>query len=111
MNPDLTSQMMRRRTPTVLVESRPSASRMDNLHTIRRLLSGRNLDMCLLAICSCVLSLVVHQSTGMLNLPTVSASSVTPTSSATPAQIDFLIKAGLRVSSQPMRLEEEGDER
>ncbi|MGF1495429.1 MAG: hypothetical protein ACFB8W_01210 [Elainellaceae cyanobacterium] len=100
---------MRRRIPTSAVGGHFSSSRADS-HTALWRLSGRSLDMCLLAICSCVLSLVVHQSTGMLNLPTLSASSATPTTSTTPAQIDFLIKAGLRISSQPIRLEEEGDE-
>ena len=55
--------------------------------------SSRGLDMCLLAVCSCALSLMCHQTSGLLNMPSVNASSAT-TSSA-PAQVDFMVKAGL----------------
>lgn len=56
--------------------------------------SGRNLDLCLLAVCSCVLTLLCHQTS-------VSASSTgTIRTAPTTANIDFTIKAGLFASSK-----------
>ncbi len=56
--------------------------------------SGRNLDLCLLAVCSCVLTLLCHQTT-------VSTSSAgTIRTIPTTANIDFTLKAGLFTSSK-----------
>jgi hypothetical protein len=56
--------------------------------------SGRNLDLCLLAVCSCVLTLLCHQTT-------VSTSSTgTIRTAPTTASIDFTLKAGLFTSSK-----------
>jgi hypothetical protein len=57
--------------------------------------SGRNLDFCLLAFCSCVLTLLCHQ-TSVHN----SSSSSVRTPNPTNISIDFTIKAGLFTSSQ-----------
>ncbi|MEO1521112.1 MAG: hypothetical protein AAFU78_10075 [Cyanobacteria bacterium J06633_2] len=56
--------------------------------------SSRTLDFCLLAICSCALSLLCHQP---IANPVATASSSMPGSmqTATPVSIDFLVKAGL----------------
>jgi hypothetical protein len=58
-------------------------------------LSSRNLDFCLLAVCSCVLAVLCHQT---VVVPSVSASS-TP-SAAVPAQLDFTLKSALFTSAQ-----------
>jgi hypothetical protein len=56
--------------------------------------SGRNLDFCLLAVCSCVLTLLCHQTA-------VSTSSTgTIRTAPTTANIDFTLKAGLFTSSK-----------
>lgn len=70
--------------------------------------SSRNLDLCLLAVCSCLLSLLCHQALGALTLPSASASSLSPSRNTTLAQMDFLIKAGL-VSSSRDRQTVQGD--
>ncbi|MEO0408474.1 MAG: hypothetical protein AAF289_14095 [Cyanobacteria bacterium P01_A01_bin.135] len=64
-------------------------------------LSGRSLDFCLLAVCSCLLSLLCHHTGGI----TTQAAQATST---TPPQIDFVIKAGLATSPrQGTELEDE----
>lgn len=56
--------------------------------------------MCLLAVCSCALSLMCHQTSGLLNLPSVSSSSAMTPLSGNAAQVDFMVKAGLMTSRQ-----------
>ncbi|MGF1535740.1 MAG: hypothetical protein ACFB4J_04505 [Elainellaceae cyanobacterium] len=74
----------------------PHASREGQLHQGQlplrshrpTYLTGRPLDFCLLALCSCLLSVMCHQ--------TGSVASQSPTASTTtPPQIDFVVKAGL----------------
>jgi hypothetical protein len=65
------------------------------------LISSRNLDLCLLFVCSCLLSLLCHQMSS-LHSSAIATRSQLPVSSsptATLAQLDFLIKAGLKTSS------------
>lgn len=69
----------------------PSENRWDSSLPV----SSRGLDMCLLAVCSCALSLMCHQTSGLLNMPSVSASASTSSTSSAPAQVDFMVKAGL----------------
>lgn len=60
--------------------------------------SGKNLDLCLLALCSCILSLLCHQSVSSLpSSPTLTSNSSAPVSSpvAGLSRIDLVIKAGL----------------
>lgn len=65
--------------------------------------SGRPLDFCLLAVCSCLLSLMCHQTGGVVS-QTVRAAT------ATPPQIDFVIKAGLAtVPRQDTEVSEEDE--
>jgi hypothetical protein len=56
--------------------------------------SGRNLDLCLLAVCSCVLTLLCHQT----SVSTTSSSAIR--TAPTTANIDFAVKAGLFTSSK-----------
>lgn len=63
-------------------------------------ISSRGLDMCLLAMCSCALSLMCHQTSGLLNMPSVTASSAMNSTSNAPAQVDFMVKAGLVTTRQ-----------
>ena len=64
--------------------------------------------MCLLAVCSCALSLMCHQTSGLLNMPSVSASATTAPTSSAPAQVDFMVKAGL-VTTRDKTTEQEED--
>jgi hypothetical protein len=57
--------------------------------------SGRNLDFCLLAFCSCLLTLLCHQAPAH-----VSAGSTARSPFPTTLNIDFAIKAGLFTSSK-----------
>lgn len=63
-------------------------------------LSGRSLDFCLLAVCSCVLAVLCHQTMPFPTNSGVSAPSAVSTSSASPNQLDFTLKAGLFTTSQ-----------
>jgi hypothetical protein len=58
--------------------------------------SGRNLDFCLLAFCSCLLTLLCHQAP----VHTSAASGSLRTPVPTTLNIDFAIKAGLFTSSR-----------
>ncbi|MGJ3251591.1 MAG: hypothetical protein ACFE0J_10725 [Elainellaceae cyanobacterium] len=62
--------------------------------------SGRNLDFCLLFICSCLLTLLCHQISGIQSSATATRGVLPPSSSplSTLTDIDFLIKAGLKTS-------------
>ena len=53
--------------------------------------STRNLDLCLLAVCSCVLAVLCHQSI----VPPAASGGATASVSTKPAQIDLLIKSAL----------------
>lgn len=64
------------------------------------MMSSKNLDLCLLAICSCVLSLLCHQPAG-ISAPQAAHFPTSGTSpAATPVRVDFLIKAGLVTTRQ-----------
>jgi hypothetical protein len=56
--------------------------------------SGKNLDLCLLAVCSCVLTLLCHQTS--VNTASSGAIRTAPTT----ASIDFAVKAGLFTTSK-----------
>lgn len=73
-------------------------------------MSGRNIDLCLLAVCSCVLSLMCHQGVGVMSATSTSSSSMN-TASTTPAQVDFLVKAGLLTTNrQELEVQESDDQ-
>ncbi len=63
-------------------------------------LSGRNLDLCLLAVCSCVLAVLCHQTMPLSINSNISTPSALSTSSTSPNQLDFTVKAGLFTTSQ-----------
>jgi hypothetical protein len=71
--------------------------------------SGKNLDFCLLAVCSCVLSLLCHQTLNSLpSTPTIaSGSAATSVPAATPFRLDLVIKAGLFTTSSQTQKEKE----
>jgi hypothetical protein len=58
--------------------------------------SGRNLDFCLLALCSCLLTLLCQHTPSHVSSPSGSVRTPVPTT----FNIDFAIKAGLFTSSQ-----------
>ncbi|WP_416674341.1 hypothetical protein [Egbenema bharatensis] len=65
------------------------------LYLIQWLRSGRNLDFCLLAICSCILTLLCHHAPTSLHTSSTLGGSVNSTPIANLSRIDFTIKAGL----------------
>lgn len=79
------------------------------LHWLR---SGKNLDFCLLALCSCILSLLCHQT--LSSLPSSSAltssSMATNTAIANLSNVDVVIKAGLFTTSVTSEDEKLADE-
>ncbi len=64
------------------------------------MVSSKNLDLCLLAICSCVLSLLCHQPAGISAPHAAHFPASGANSAATPVRVDFLIKAGLVTTRQ-----------
>lgn len=71
--------------------------------------SGKNLDLCLLALCSCILSLLCHQTVSSLpSSPTLTSNSAPITTPAAGlSRIDLVIKAGLFTSSSQTEEETE----
>ncbi len=71
--------------------------------------SSRNLDFCLLAICSCLLAVLCHQTVYLPNSSsTASAASGSAMSSRVPpSQLDYLFKVGLFTSAQSRSEQEE----
>lgn len=83
------------------VRSTPAVAAAKPMMTSLALMSGRNLDLCLLFVCSCLLSLLCHQMSS-LHTTAIATGSQLPGSTAptsTLAQLDFLIKAGLKTSN------------
>jgi hypothetical protein len=77
-------------------------------YLVHWLQSGGNLDFCVLALCSCVLTVLCHQTT-LSASPMASATGATPASAVQPAQIDFALKAGLFTTSPKIEAESESD--
>ena len=67
---------------------------------VQWLTSGKNLDFCLLAFCSCVLAILCHQTVHLSPSPSAPASQLAASSRVLPADLDFTVKAGLFTSSQ-----------
>lgn len=64
-------------------------------------LSSRNLDLCLLAVCSCVLTVLCHQTIPTpFSASSSSTASAMTASSTSPSHIAFTLKAGLFTTSQ-----------
>jgi hypothetical protein len=81
--------LLARRTVSASHSRNASAASFQWLH------STRNLDFCLLALCSCLLAVLCHQ---VVVIPGNSAAAGSIASSAATtrsAQLDFLLKAGL----------------
>lgn len=67
--------------------------------------SGKNLDFCMLAVCSCVLAILCHQT---VHLPgSTTATSQLTSSRVFPSQLDFIVKAGLFTSSHSQSEQDE----
>ncbi|WP_193883552.1 hypothetical protein [Oculatella sp. LEGE 06141] len=67
----------------------------------RRLVSNRDMDLLLLAFCSCLLTVICHPAANLLHSPSSAATSVAAPSTSSPfSQIDFMIKSGLLTASQ-----------
>ncbi|QYO62900.1 hypothetical protein [Leptolyngbya sp. 7M] len=64
------------------------------------LASGKNLDFCLLAFCSCVLAILCHQTVHLPTSLSAPSSQLAASSRVLPADLDFTVKAGLFTSSQ-----------
>ena len=77
-------------------------------YLVHWLQSGGNLDFCVLALCSCVLTVLCHQTTLSVS-PMASSTGATPASAVQPAQIDFALKAGLFTTSPKIEEESESD--
>lgn len=58
-------------------------------------LSGRQIDFCVLALCSCALTLMCHQALSLGYSPANGSSSVSTPSVRVLTQLDFNIKSGL----------------
>lgn len=63
--------------------------------------SGKNLDLCLLALCSCILSLLCHQTVSSLpSSPSLTGNSAPVTAPTLGlSKIDLVVKAGLFTTS------------
>jgi hypothetical protein len=75
--------------------------------TTMQWVSSRSLDFCLLAVCSCMLAVLCHQSVPV-SIATAPASGLTAAASS-PMQLDLTLKAGLYTTGQQKgsQLEEE----
>ena len=87
---------------------RPAQNAAQSPYLVHWLQSGGNLDFCVLALCSCVLSVLCHQ-TAVPSSPMASATGTAPTSAVQPAQIAFALKAGLFTTSPKIEEESESD--
>jgi hypothetical protein len=77
---------------------RPATVKVASAPATTQWLHSRNLDFCLLAICSCVLAVLCHQT---IYLPSGQTNTSQAMSSRVPlSQLDFALKAGLFTSSQ-----------
>ncbi|MBD1848639.1 hypothetical protein [Leptolyngbya sp. FACHB-711] len=71
--------------------------------------STRNLDFCLLALCSCLLAVLCHQVVVMPGSGTAASSIVSSTATTRSAQLDFLFKAGLFTGKEQPEIGDEED--
>lgn len=80
----------------------PQLNRVPLPYLLLWLRSGKNLDLCLLALCSCILSLLCHQTVSSLpSSPSLTSSSAPVSSPASGmSRIDLVIKAGVFTTSQ-----------
>jgi hypothetical protein len=88
-----------RQTSTVMLAKSVHSSHLPPATPPPIWLIGKNLDFCLLAVCSCVLAVLCHQ-TVVVPSATVSSNSVMTSSTLFPSQLDFAIKAALFTSWQ-----------
>lgn len=101
---------MPRPTPSLLVfhprhSSKPATAVAAVPYPVQWLRTGKNLDFCLLAICSCVLTVLCHQTV----LPSSAVSSSTLSSTVLPSQIDSTVKSALFSSTQQRKRQAQRD--
>lgn len=77
---------------------------------VRWFSSSRNLDICSLAVCSCVLTVLCHQTTVVSSSPMLTKTTTSATPIASLSQVDFTIKAGLFAQSSQTENSQESDE-
>ncbi len=94
--------------PAMYSQRTAPTSAAQSPYLVHWLQSGGNLDFCVLALCSCVLTVLCHQTTLSVS-PMASATGATPASAVQPAQIDFALKAGLFTTSPKIEEESESD--
>lgn len=71
------------------------------------LYSTRNLDFCLLALCSCLMAILCHQVVVIPGSSTAAGSMASSASMSRSAQLNFLFKAGLFTGKSQQEIEAE----
>ncbi|WP_143467590.1 hypothetical protein [Leptolyngbya ohadii] len=69
--------------------------------------STRNLDFCLLALCSCLMAILCHQVVVIPGSSAAASSMASSASTSRSAQLDFLFKAGLFTGKSQQEIEAE----
>jgi hypothetical protein len=86
--------------PTPLASARQQSQAVV-VSATRRVLSNREIDLLLLAFCSCLLTVICHPSVSLFQPSTSSGTAVTmPATSSLVSDIDFMIKSGLLTNSR-----------
>lgn len=70
-------------------------------------LSGRQIDFCVLALCSCALTLMCHQAISLGYAPSGNSSALRSPSAGALTQLDFNIKSGLVITREESSVEED----
>lgn len=70
-------------------------------------LSGRQIDFCVLALCSCALTLMCHHAISLGHAPSGSALALRTPSPGILTQLDFNIKSGLVITREESSAEED----
>jgi hypothetical protein len=105
LSPRLSSPSLVLRQPA---DSRAIAVSAETPYLVHWLQSGGNLDFVVLALCSCILTVLCHQTTV---LPANAAVDPSPASAVQPVSVDFAIKAGLfTTAAQSQDIEKELEE-
>jgi hypothetical protein len=77
-------------------------------YLVQWLQSGGNLDFCVLALCSCILTVLCHQ-TPVLSPTSTASQNAAPPAATQPSEVDLAIKAGLFTTIKGQS-ESEGEE-
>jgi hypothetical protein len=99
-------RVIRKAAPATRFSRDASMSTVPSPYWVHWIQSGSNLDFCVLALCSCVLSVLCHQTTVLSPLSTTARTAAPPVQ---PIQVDFAIKAGLFTTSPKIEEESESE--